>query len=337
MGSHGGATAEGQIGVLASYGITSESMGAPVESTMDVVQVGEIESGVPVVLNRLAVESDGIVLINRIKPHTAFHGPFESGLMKMMTIGLGSHRGATLAHSMGAAGLARVIPAWGRVILAEAPISLGLAILENAYERTAKVVAVEPEDFETVEPALLEEARGLMPRLPVDRVDLLIVDRMGKNISGTGMDVNIIGRIWLPGIEEPESPVVTRIVVLDLTDETHGNANGIGIADITTRRLVDKIDYRATYANALTTTFLNRAYVPVVAESDREAVEMAIDVLRTDAPRGARVLRIHTTLELERMWASESLLGELRGRDGIEIDGDPADMPFDEEGNLAPM
>ena len=196
MGSHGGGTVEGQKEILASYGITEETMGVPVESTMDVVQVGEVEDGIPVVLNRLAMEADGVVLINRVKPHTAFHGPFESGLMKMMTIGLGSHKGATLAHSMGASALPRMIPMWGKVILKEAPISLGVAIVENAYEHTARLVAVEPEDFESVEPRLLNEAREWMPRLPSNRIDLLIVDRIGKNISGTGMDPNIIGRIW---------------------------------------------------------------------------------------------------------------------------------------------
>ena len=337
MGSHGGATAEGQVEILASYGITEASMGAPVEATMDVVQVGTVEGDIPVVLNRLAMESDGIVLINRIKPHTAFHGTFESGLMKMMTIGLGSHRGATLAHSMGATGLPRLIPAWGRVILEKAPIALGVAIVEDAYERTARVAAVEPRDFETVEPALLDEARRMMPRLPVDELDVLIVDRIGKNISGTGMDPNIIGRILLPGIEEPDSPNVDWIVVLDLTEQTHGNANGIGLADITTRRLVDRIDFQATYANAFTTTFLNRAFIPVTGETDREAIEIALDVLRTERPQDARLLRIGTTLELERMWASEALLPDLEGRDEIEILGEPRQMSFDASGALGPV
>jgi hypothetical protein len=337
MGSHGGATAEGQVEILASYGITEASMGAPVDASMDVVQVGTVEGDIPVVLNRLAMESDGIVLVNRIKPHTAFHGTFESGLMKMMTIGLGSHRGATLAHSMGATGLPRMIPAWGRVILEQAPIALGIAIVEDAYEHTARVVAVEPDAFETVEPELLDEARAMMPRLPVDRLDLLVVDRIGKNISGTGMDPNIIGRILLPGIDEPESPEVSWIVVLDLTEETHGNANGIGLADIATRRLVDRIDFKATYANAFTTTFLNRAFVPVTGETDQEAIAIALDVLRTDRPGDARLLRIGTTLELEHMWASHALLPELREMADIEILGEPRDMPFDSSGALRPM
>jgi hypothetical protein len=334
MGSHGGATAEGQVEILASYGITEENVGAPIEATMEVVQVGEVDGHIPVVLNRLAMESDGVVLINRIKPHTAFRGRFESGLMKMMTIGLGSHKGATLAHSMGATGLPRMIPAWGRIILENAPILQGLAVLENAYEKTSKVVALAPDEFESQEPRLLEEARELMPRLPVQRLDVLIVDQIGKNISGTGMDPNIIGRIWLPGIKEPDSPTVDRIVVLNLTEETHGNANGIGLADITTRRLVDGIDYKATYANVLTTTFLNRAYIPVVAESDKEAIEMALDVLRTDAPQTARVLRIRSSLELENIWASESLVNELSELPDVEILGELEEMRFDQSGGF---
>ena len=335
MGSHGGATADGQKAILASYGIDESAMGAPVDATMEVAQVGETADGIPVVLNRLAKEADAVVLVNRIKPHTSFRGPFESGLMKMMTIGLGSHRGATLAHSMGADGLPRMIPAWGRVILRQAPIALGVAILENAYEQTARVVAVEPDELAAVEPGLLEEARELMPRLPVDRIDVLIVDRIGKNISGTGMDPNIIGRIRLPGIEEPDSPCIERIVVLDLTPETHGNANGIGLADVTTRGLVDSIDFKATYANAMTTTFLNRGYIPIVGESDREAIEIALGVLGKDRTRDARVMRIRSTLELEHLWASEPLLPELSALPDVEISGEPVDMHFDGEGNLS--
>lgn len=335
MGSHGGATADGQKAILASYGIEESTMGAPVDATMDVVEVGKTEDGVPVVLNRLAKEADAVVLVNRIKPHTSFRGPYESGLMKMMTIGLGSQRGATLAHSMGADGLPLMIPAWGRIILREAPIALGVAILENAYEQTAKVVAVEPDELAAVEPELLDEARELMPRIPVERIDLLIVDRIGKNISGTGMDPNIIGRISLAGVEEPDSPRIERIVVLDLTPETHGNANGIGLADVTTRRLVDNIDFKATYANAMTSTFLNRAYIPIVGESDREAIEIALGASGNGGNPDARVMRIRSTLELEHLRASESLLPELSGMPEVEVSGEPAGMNFDGEGNLA--
>ncbi len=228
-------------------------MGAPVEATMDVVQVGELEDYTPVLLNKLAREADGIVLVNRIKPHTSFRGPFESGLMKMMTIGLGSHKGATLAHSKGAQGIARLIHAWGRTILDRMPVIMGIAVVENACDRTGRIVALKPEEFESREPLLLEEARQAMPRLLVEGIDLLIVEEMGKDISGTGMDTNVIGRMQLPGVEEPETPAIARIAVLDLTERTNGNASGLGLADIITRRLSTK-----SISKPLTPTFSPR-------------------------------------------------------------------------------
>ncbi len=334
MGSHGGANPRGQKEVLASYGIDEESMGCPVEASMDVVEVGRLADDTPVLLNRLAWEADGVVLINRIKPHTSFRGPFESGLMKMMTIGLGSHKGATIAHSRGAEGIARLIPAWGEEILAKAPILMGLAIVENAYEQTQHVEALRPEQFTRREPHLLEEARSAMPRIMVQGIDVLIVEEIGKNISGTGMDTNVVGRMLLPGVKEPDSPGVARIVVLDLTDESHGNANGVGLADIITRHLYERIDFKATYANVFTTTFLNRAYVPVVLESDREAIEAAIDVQRLEKTARARVVRIKNTLHIGEIEISESLLEEFAGHPDLERAGELAEMCFDSEGRL---
>ena len=334
MGSHGGATAEGQKEVLASYGITEESMSAPVEATMDVVQVDQLEDGTPVLLNRLALEADGVVLINRIKPHTSFRGTFESGLMKMMTIGLGSHKGATMAHAQGAQGLARLIPAWGKVILDKAPIAMGLAIIENAYDQTARVVGLRPEEFEREEPKLLEDARAAMPRILVQDIDLLIVDQIGKDISGTCMDTNIIGRMMLPGVEEPTEPGVNRIVALDLTDNTHGNANGVGLVDIITRRLFERIDFQATYANVFTTTFLNRANIPVIMETDREAIEAALQVLRIEDTTRARVVRIKNTLEVARIQISAPLLEEFGSHPHIELVENPGPMEFSEDGKL---
>lgn len=334
MGSHGGATAEGQIGVLAGYGITPESMGAPVESTMEVVQVGQLEDGTPVLINRLALEADGIVLINRVKPHTSFRGPFESGLMKMLTIGLGSHKGATLAHSQGAQGLARLIPAWGEVILQKAPVLLGVALVEDAYEHTALLEVLRPEQFASREPQLLVQARENMPRLLVRNLDLLIVEEMGKDISGTGMDTNVLGRMMLPGIKEPEEPGVARIVVLGLSERTHGNANGMGMADIITRRLFDAVDFKATYANVFTTTFLNRAYVPVVMDTDRQAIEAALEVQRLADPAQARVARIRNTLELGNIQLSEALYREFQTHPQLEQTGPLQPMAFSSEGKL---
>lgn len=334
MGSHGGANPAGQKEVLASYGIDEESMGCPVEATMDIVEVGRLADDTPVLLNRLAWEADGVILINRIKPHTSFRGRFESGLMKMMTIGLGSHKGATIAHSQGAEGLARLIPAWGAEILAKAPIRLGLAIVENAYEQTARVEALRPEQFTSREPHLLEEARASMPRIMVQGVDLLIVEELGKNISGTGMDTNIIGRMLLPGVKEPDSPGVARIVALALTDESHGNANGVGLADIITRRFHEQIDFKATYANVFTTTFLNRAHIPVIMESDREAIEAALDVQRLEKTEHARIVRIKNTLDVGEIEVSETLWREFADHPDLEQAGELADMRFDKEGRL---
>jgi hypothetical protein len=334
MGSHGGANPAGQKEVLASYGIDEASMGCPVEATMDVVEVGRLADDTPVLLNRLAWEADGVILINRIKPHTSFRGRFESGLMKMMTIGLGSHKGATIAHSQGAEGLARLIPAWGAEILAKAPIRLGLAIVENAYEQTARVEALRPEQFTSREPHLLEEARASMPRIMVQGVDLLIVEELGKNISGTGMDTNIIGRMLLPGVKEPDSPGVARIVALALTDESHGNANGVGLADIITRRFYEQIDFKATYANVFTTTFLNRANIPVIMESDREAIEAALDVQRLEKTEHARVVRIKNTLDVGEIEVSETLWREFADHPDLEQAGELADMRFDAQGRL---
>jgi hypothetical protein len=254
--------------------------------------------------------------------------------MKMMTIGLGSHKGATIAHSQGAEGLARLIPAWGAEILAKAPILLGLAIVENAYEQTARVEALRPEDFISREPYLLEEARASMPRIMVQGVDLLIIEEMGKNISGTGMDTNVVGRMLLPGVKEPDSPGVARIVALDLTDESHGNANGVGLADIITRRFYERIDFKATYANVFTTTFLNRAYVPVIMESDREAIEAALDVQRLEKTERARVVRIKNTLNVGEIEISEMLLREFGDHPDLQQLGELQEMNFDDEGNL---
>ena len=335
MGSHGGATAEGQIGVLASYGITPESMGAPVESTMEVVQVWQLGDGTPVMINRLALESEGIVLINRVKPHTSFRGPFESGLMKMLTIGLGSHKGATLAHSQGAQGLARLIPAWGEVILNKAPVLLGVALVEDPYEHTALVEVLRPEQFALREPQLLVLARENMPRILVQGIDVLIVEEMGKDISGTGMDTNVLCRMMLPGIKEPDEPGVARIVTLGLSERTHGNANGMGLADIVTRRLFEAVDFQATYANAFTSTFLNRAYVPVIMDTDRQAIEAALEVQRIANGAQARIARIRNTLDLAQIQLSESLYHEFKSHPLLEQVGPLEPMAFSEDGRLS--
>ena len=254
--------------------------------------------------------------------------------MKMMTIGLGSHKGATIAHAGGAESLARLIPAWGQAILENAPILMGLAIVENAYEQTMCVEALRPSQFQSREPQLLEEAREAMPRILVQGIDLLIIEQIGKNISGTGMDTNVVGRMWLPGVKEPTIPGVARIAVLDLTEETHGNANGVGLADIITRRLYEGIDFQSTYANVFTTTFLNRAYIPVVMESDREAIEAALSVQPFEKTERARIVRIKNTLDIGEIQISEALLEEFKHHPDIEPVGRAVEMAFDGEGRL---
>ena len=334
MGSHGEATSEGQIAVLKSYGITENFVVAPIRSSMEVVKIGEIREGVPVLMDKIAFNSDAIIAVNRVKPHTSFRGPIESGLMKMLAVGLGKHAGACLVHSFGSRGLREMVPQAAHIMLKEANVVLGIAIIENAYDQTAKMVAVEPEDFEKVEPSLLKEACQLMPRLPFDKIDLLIVDEIGKNISGTGMDTNIIGRLMIRGEKEFEKPRVDKIVALDLTSESHGNAIGIGLADITVRRLVNKINYRATYANVLTSGFLNRANIPPTFETDKDAIATALETLRRIEPAKARVVRIQNTLALETIYISEILLKEAEENENIEIIGNINQMLFDSKGNL---
>ncbi|MEE2659761.1 MAG: lactate racemase domain-containing protein [Candidatus Latescibacterota bacterium] len=334
MGSHGGATAEGQKGVLASYGISAKAMGCAVEATMEVVEIGRLDDDTPVLVNRLAQESGGLIIVNRIKPHTSFRGVHESGLMKMMTIGLGCHKGATMAHTQGAQGLSRLIPELGKAIIAQLPVLGGIAIVENAYDQTAKVAALRAEEFSTREPKLLAEARLSMPRLFVQGVDLLIVDEMGKEISGTGMDTNVIGRMMLPGLKEPDEPGVSRIFVRRLSDCTHGNANGVGLADVISRQLLDAIDFKATYANAFTSTFLNRAYVPIVKDNDRDAITAMFEVLRIDDGAQARVARIRNTLKLENIQISATLEQEFASHPDLAQTGEAVAMAFTGDGEL---
>jgi hypothetical protein len=322
MGSHGGATAEGQAAVLARYGITEESVGAPVRSSMDVVELPRGESDTPVYFDRLASESDGTILINRIKPHTSFHGRYESGLMKMMAVGLGKHAQALAIHALGVEGLREVMPEVGRQILNHANVRLGLGTVENAYEEIMLVRALPAADIPGEEPLLLEVSRRNMPRLPVGKVDVLVVDEMGKNISGLGMDPNIIGRLKIRGQPEPEWPDIRMIVIRDLTTETDGNAAGMGLADIITRRAYDKIDFQSTYANVLTTGFLERAKVPVVAATDREAVELACRSAGVRGEQDVRLIRIRNTLRLDELQVSAAVLEEIKDHAGVTLLGE---------------
>jgi hypothetical protein len=334
MGSHGGGTAEGQLSVLEHYGITETTMGCPVRATMDVVQVGEA-LGLPVWLDGLAAEADWIGIVNRVKPHTDFKGSIESGLFKMMTIGLGKHRGAIQYHRANIHhGYETVITSVGREMLAKARIGFGVGIVENGYDETAHVEAFRPEDLEAGERRLLKSAREWMARLPFSPIDVLVVEEMGKNISGSGMDTNVIGRPSNPHEPFPNDPKILWIVTLDLTDESYGNAVGIGNADFTTRRLVEKIDMKPTLINAITACAPGGAKVPATFETDREAVETALSCIGLTPPEKARVIRIKNTLMLGEIEVSEAYAAELARRPDLTPVGDAAPLPFDAAGRL---
>ena len=336
MGSHGGATAEGQRQILAGYGITEAGVGAAVRSSMEVVRLPEGDLGHPVFMDRIAWQSHGVVLVNRVKPHTDYHGFPESGLMKMAVIGLGKHAQALVIHAQGALGLRTMIAPTARLILGSGRILVGLAVVENAYEQTCVVRAALPRDIETVERGLLAEAAARMPRLPVGDIDVLVVDEMGKDVSGVGLDTTVIGRMRVPGQEEPRWPAIKVLVVTDLTGASHGNAVGVGLADIVTRRLHRKIDAAATMENAVTSTFLERAKVPLVAETDRQAVEIALRCSLTAEGLEPRVIRIRSTLRLEELHVSRPVLEEMRGIEPVEELGGYRD-PFDASGSLVPF
>ena len=300
MGSHAGATAAGQQQLLEKFGITS----APIRATMDVVPLGG-----NAFMDRLAYAADGVIVINRVKPHTSFHGQYESGLLKMLAVGLGKQAGAAAIHRLGVPGLREEMPVVARQVLATGKIRLGIALVENAYDETLVLEAIPAAMIPAREPALLDLARVSMPRLPVADVDVLVVDEIGKEFSGTGMDTNVIGRLRIAGEGEPASPRIKRIVVRDVRGES---AYGIGLADVTTRRLVDRANWQITLTNVETSGFVERGKIPVVLETDAEAVAWAL-------PEGPRVLRIPNTLRLEWLLVSESIRQEIAGRNTIEV------------------
>ena len=334
MGSHGGATAEGQRAVLAALGITEVSVGCPVRSTMETVQLGTTGSGLPVLFNRLAAEADGIVVVNRIKPHTHFRGRVESGICKMLAIGCGSHAQAQRAHANGSASLGRVIPEIAVAVADRAPMVAAVALLEDGRHQLTRIVGLSSDGLVSREAALLEEAHGYLPRLPLDELDILIVEEIGKDISGPGMDTNVIGRVGALDLDCFETPRIGCIVILGLTAATEGNATGIGNGDVVTRRLVDAVDWVKTYANALTGLSPREAACPIVAATDEEAIGIACGWL-AGPPRvgGPRVARIRNTLQLERIWLSASAL-ETSARDRLVELGPPSPLRFDDGGRL---
>jgi hypothetical protein len=334
MGSHGGATSEGQRELLASYGVTPETMGVPVHTEMDAVILGTNPVGLPIFFDRNAHQAEGIVLLNRVKPHTDFHSTFESGVLKMLVIGLGKREGASQIHKLGLLGVKEVLPAVGEFLIANTKFALGLAILENAEDVPAEIVAMEPDAILEVEPKLLEKARGLMGRLPFDQIDVLIVGELGKNYSGAGMDPGVIGRLMVETQRDLDRPVVTRLAVLDVSDESHGNIVGVGFADLTTERLVSRMDPVPFRINVLTSCFLERARIPITLPTDRDVLEHALlTCWRIDLSE-ARMVVIPSTLELETLWVSPALEDEVRSHPHLKLETERLPIPFLPDGTL---
>lgn len=333
MGSHGGGSAEGQIGVLKNLGVTEAAIGAPIHSSMEVVEIGSVLNGQPVYCDKIALESDGIVVCNRVKAHTTFKATHESGLVKMLVIGLGKHVGAASIHQLGFDRFHEVLPPAAQVVLDRAPILFGVALVENAYEQPAAIEAIAPERILDREPALLRHANKIMGRLLPPAIDVLIIDELGKDVSGAGMDPNITGRSgWrLPGFD---APPIQRIIVRDLTAKTAGNATGIGMADFTTRRCANKIDLPITYTNCVTSLNIDPGKIPIIAANDREALVMALKSCRNAPPETARIVHIRNTKALDKIRVSESVLADLNDRDDVIRLAGPEPFTFDENGNL---
>ena len=331
MGSHGGGTPAGQIEVLDGLGISEATMGCPIQATMEVVNTGVTSVGMPAFLDKNAAEADGLIISNRIKVHTDFRGPHESGLLKMLAIGLGKETGARTIHQQGTVGLRDYMPVVAKHLIANSNFVAGFGVVEDGYHTVAQLEGFTADTVVEGDQRLLRRSRELMPSLPVDDIDVLIIDEMGKNISGAGMDTNIIGRWMVEGEPEPVSPRIKRIAILDLTPESHGNATTYGLADFMSRKLFDKIDFPITTKNMFTSGFLLRCRMPLVFESDEETIKAALfDAFRSDPSqsRDARVMRIKNTLALENLWVSANIAAELNGRKAVSVSEEAASLAF---------
>jgi len=334
MGSHGGGTAEGQRALLAELGIDEGTMGVPIRSSMEVVQIGETDDGMPVFLDAIASRAAGIIVVNRVKKHTNFDADIESGVSKMAVIGMGKHRGAVEVHQYGNSGLRDHIPPVARVVFSRANVLAGLGLIENSRGGLAEVVGMPAGEILSREPALLRRAKDLAPKIPFRTVNIAVVEWLGKEISGTGMDCYVIGRRRIIGEPEwPEAPQIGSLVLLDLTEASHGNALGVGLADFTTRRLVDKIDWDLLRANIMTSGNLERGKIPLTYDTDREAVEAAAFRERAVPLDRLRVVALRDTLHLEHLLVSKALVEEARQREDLEVLDGPMPLPLDEAGN----
>jgi hypothetical protein len=336
MGSHGGGTAHGQQSVLESYGITEQSCGCPIRAGMETVTICQAAEGFPVHIDRHAYEADHVVLCGRIKPHTDFTGDIESGLMKMMLLGLGKHEGAKVYHrAFQDLTFAQIVRSVANIVLKQCHIAAGIAIVENSYDETALVEAIAPADIERREKELLVLAKKWMPRLPFDNVDILIIDEMGKNISGAGIDTNVVGRKKNRGRpSEDELPKIRRIIVRGLTKESHGNAVGIGIADFCTTRLLDQHDRQATWMNIITSGNLPAVKYPLHFDTDRELLDAALTTIGLIQPPDAKILWIKNTLQLAEVECSAAYLKESQERADLDILTPLRALPLDADGNL---
>ena len=331
MGSHGGATPAGQIEVLDGLGISEETMDCPIRATMEVVNTGLTSTGLPAYIDKNVYEADGLIITNRTKLHTDFHGPHESGLLKMLAIGLGKETGARTIHQQATVGLRDYMPVIAQRLIENINFVAGFGVVEDGYHTVVHLEGFTADTVVAGDQRLLQQSRELMPRLPVEDIDVLIVDEMGKNISGAGMDTNIIGRWMVEGEPEPESPRIKRIAILDLTPESHGNATTYGLADFMSRKLFDKIDFPITTKNMFTSGFLLRCRMPLVFESDEETIKAALfDAFRSDPSQcaEARVVRIKNTLALENVWVSANIAAELNGNGAVEVGERAAELAF---------
>ena len=332
MGSHGGATGAGQAEVLAHLGITEEYVGCPIVSSMEVVEISRLPNGMPVYIDKNAYQADGIIVINRIKPHTAFRGPNESGLVKMITIGLGKQKGAASCHAYGFKYMHDLIPAMAKEMLQLAPIMFGIATVENAYDHVAKVVVAGAAELIETDRRLLIEAKTAMPRIEFSPIDVLVIDEIGKDVSGDGMDPNITGRYPTP--YPTGGPEVSKMVVLDLTEKTGGNANGVGTADFTTKRLVNKTDFQALYANGITSTVVRPNAIPMTLDCDLDAIRAAVKTSNALDLSKIRLVRIKNTLQLGEIMISEAMLPDALSLANVAVCSEPFEMQFDDLGNL---
>ena len=332
MGSHAGATAEGQAAMLRDMGFSEEKMGMPIVSSMEVVELGKTKSGLPVYIDKNAYEADGIVIINRIKSHVSFHGAYESGLMKMITIGLGKQRGADFAHNLGFGSMPGNVPEIALESLKHGKFLLAIGLLENAFHETSKVVVLDPSEIEAEEPKLLLEAKELCGKLHFDTIDTLIIDEIGKHISGSGFDTNVVGRYHSSFISG--GPKINRVLILDISDKSKGNGLGLGIADFSTIRALEKFDFSQTYPNVLTSTLTGGGKVPVILANDRQAIRACIKTSNLDNWSESRIVRIKNTLSLTEIEVSENMLPDLKNDSRFKIISEPYELAFNEQGNL---